>query len=35
MRQLNLLNATRAGEGIKKMELTKDEDLVMLYWENG
>mgnify|MGYP006943503052 CR=1 FL=1 len=30
-----LLNATRAGEDIKKMELTEDKDFVMIQWENG
>lgn len=30
-----LLNATRAGEDIKKMELTEDEDLIVIQWKNG
>lgn len=30
-----LLNATRAGEDIKKMELTEDGDFVVLQGENG
>lgn len=30
-----LLNATRAGEDIKKMELTEDGDFVVLQWKNG
>lgn len=35
MRLKILLNATRAGEDIKKMDLTEDGDFVMLQWENG
>lgn len=35
MRLKLLLNATRAGEDIKKMELTDEGDHVVIQWENG
>lgn len=35
MRLKILLNATRAGRDIKKMELTEDGDFVMIEWESG
>lgn len=30
-----LLNATRAGEDIKKMELIEDGDFIVIHWGNG
>lgn len=35
MRLKILLNATRAGQDIEKMELTEDGDFVMIEWESG
>lgn len=35
MRLKLLLNATRAGEDIKKMDLTEEGHFVMIQWENG
>lgn len=35
MRLKILLNATRAGRDIEKMELTEDGDFVMIEWESG